>query len=220
MTIRHKVQATVLAASIALGCVALPAAALAAPSASAAPSFATIGADGLAGYANTALDAWVKYSNTGSAAALAEFGSIRDSVAAEAANRLGLDVTSMQSAWRNADATHQVALLSAFTQLGTRYRRNASSPGVAFDCSGLTSWAWAQAGLELAHQSRTQIRNARVVSRETAQAGDLVYYPGHIMMFLGVDNAIVHAPFSGRNIEVGFVSKSRVKSALFGDPTG
>lgn len=220
MTIRHKVQATILAASIALGCAALPAAASAAPHATPAPSFAKIGADGLAGYANTALDAWVQYSSTGSAEDFAQFGAIRDSVAGEAASRLGLDATTMQSAWRNADDTHQVALLSAFTQLGTRYRRNASSPGVAFDCSGLTSWSWAQAGVELFHQSRTQIRNAKAISRETAQAGDLVYYPGHVMMFLGVDNAIIHAPFSGRNIEVGFVSKGRIKSILFGDPTG
>ncbi len=224
MTIRHTLQATVLAASIAFGSAALPAAASAAPAAAPstipAASSAGIGADGLAGYAKAAVDAWVQYTKSGSADDLAQFGSIRDSVAAAAANRLGLDATGMQAAWRNADADHQVAVLSALTQLGTRYRFAARSPGVAFDCSGLSSWSWAQAGVTLARQSRTQISKATPVTRDNAQPGDLVYYPGHLMMFLGVDNAIIHAPFTGRNIELGFVSKNKAKSARFGDPTG
>ena len=126
----------------------------------------------------------------------------------------------MRVSWSTADSNHQVALLAAFTQLGTKYRRNASTPGVAFDCSGLTSWAWGQAGTQLFRQSRTQIRSSEPVTRETAQAGDLVYYPGHVMMYLGVDNAIIHAPFTGRNIELGFVSKRKADSALYGDPAG
>ena len=220
MTIRHTLQATVLAASIAFGSAALPAAASAAPSATTATSFAGIGADGLAGYAKAAVDAWVQYTKSGSAQDLAQFGSIRDSVAAAAANRLGLDAAGMQAAWRDADAAHQVAVLSSLTQLGTRYRFAARSPGVAFDCSGLTSWSWAQAGVTLLRQSRSQINKATPITRDNAQPGDLVYYPGHLMMFLGVDNAIIHAPFTGRNIELGFVSKNKASSALFGDPSG
>ena len=95
----------------------------------------------------------------------------------------------MRVSWSTADSNHQMALLAAFTQLGTKYRRNASTPGVAFDCSGLTSWAWGQAGTQLFRQSRTQIRSSEPVTRETAQAGDLVYYPGHVMMWLGVGSA-------------------------------
>ena len=220
MTIRHTLQATVLAASIAFGSAALPAAVSAAPSATAAASSAGIGADGLAGYAKAAVDAWVQYTQSGSADDLTQFDSIRDSVAAEAADRLGLDATGMQAAWRNADFDHQIAVLSALTQLGTRYRFAARSPGVAFDCSGLSSWSWAQVGVTLARQSRAQISNATPVTRDNAQPGDLVYYPGHLMMFLGVDNAIIHAPFTGRNIELGFVSKNKAKSARYGDPTG
>lgn len=223
MTIRHTVHAAVLTATIALGCAAAPAAVSAAPAVSAtpaaAPEFARTGGDALAGYANTALDQWVKYTTTGSADALAQFRSIRDAVASEAATRLGMDAAEMQAAWRNADDTHQVALLAAFTQLGTRYRRNASSPGEGFDCSGLTSWAWGQAGVSLFHQSKTQINNAAARTRETAQAGDLMYYPGHVMLYLGVGNAIVHAPYTGRNVQVDFVSKNRAKSVRFGDPT-
>ncbi len=218
MTIRRKVSASLLTAAIAFGCAALPAPASAAP---AAPAFAPVnGVDGLAGYADVALDAWVVYSRTGSAKSLGQFNTLRDAVAGEAARRLGLDATAMKAAWRKADPAHQVALLAAFTQLGTKYRGNARSPGVAFDCSGLTSWSWAQAGRTLPRQSGSQIKAITAVTRSTVQAGDLAYYPGHISIYLGIDNAIISAPFSGRNIEVGFFSKSRTNSIRFGNPVG
>jgi cell wall-associated NlpC family hydrolase len=215
-------HATVLIAALTFGCVSVSAAtASAAPAVSAAqPAFAVAGNDALAGYANSALEYFVKYSQTGSRPALAQFDSIRDAVAAEAANRLGLDVAAMQAAWREADEAHQTALMAAFTQLGTRYKAYAATPGVGFDCSGLTSWAWGQAGVPLFHQSRKQMNSSREVTRDTAQAGDLVYYPGHVMLYLGIDNAIIHAPYTGRNVEVGFVAKRRANSVRFGDPTG
>ena len=219
MALRHTLHATLLAATLAFGCAALPDTVSAAPAATTAPSFAVTGNDALAGYANSALDLWTKYSQTGSRPLLAQFDSIRDAVAAEAANRLGLNVAEMQAAWQEADVEHQTALMAAFTQLGTRYKAYAATPGVGFDCSGLTSWAWAQAGVSIFHQSRTQINNSIPVTRDTAQAGDLVYYPGHIMLYLGIDSAIIHSPNSGRSVEVSFVAKRRVNSVRFGDPT-
>ena len=123
------------------------------------------------------------------------------------------------TAWAVADRAHQIALLSALTQVGVPYHRNASKVGVGFDCSGLTAYAWGQSGVELAHHSTTQLRNAAARTIDTAQAGDLVYYPGHVMMWLGVDNLIVHAPYRGHPVEVGEISNRRVKRAKFGDPT-
>ena len=55
---------------------------------------------------------------------------------------------------------------------------------------------------------------------DTAQAGDLVYYPGHVMMWLGVDNLIVHAPQRGRDVEVGHVTARRIKRMKFANPIG
>jgi cell wall-associated NlpC family hydrolase len=216
MTIRRTLHATVLAASLAFGCAAIPATvASASPAAQSA-----IGRDSLAGYANAALGSWTTFTVTGDRLAFDDFAATRDAVAAEVARRAGVDATRMQQAWRSADSRHQVALLAALSQLGTPYRRNASSPGRAFDCSGLTKWAWAQADATLYHQSRVQIRSSKAVTRATAQAGDLVFYPGHIMMYLGVDNAIIHAPYTGRNVEIGNISKKRQNSALFGNPIG
>ena len=218
MTIRHTLHATVLSAALAFGCVALPdtVSAASAP----VPSFADTGTDSLAGYAAGALDQWAVYRATGSEKALAAFNATRDGVAAEAASRLGLDPAAMQAAWHDADIEHQVALMAAFTQLGTPYRGYTATPGVGFDCSGLTSWAWAQAGVSIFHQSRTQINSSRAATRESAQPGDLVYYPGHIMMYLGVEGAIIHSPRTGRNVELSFVAKRRANSARYGDPTG
>lgn len=221
MTLRHKVVATLIAAVTTLGCAALPGSATAAPAVSSSPAgVAVSGRDGLANYANAALDAWSSYAATGSTASLNTFVAIRDSIATEAARRLGLDAAAMRAAWMKADTAHQVALIAAFTQLGTPYRRNTSKPGVGFDCSGLTTFAWGQAGKVLFRQSGTQIKNARAVTREAALPGDLVYYPGHVMLYLGVGNAIIHAPYTGRNVELAFVSKGKTNSVRFGNPLG
>ncbi|MDA2983274.1 MAG: NlpC/P60 family protein, partial [Actinomycetota bacterium] len=49
-----------------------------------------------------------------------------------------------------------MAIKAALSQLGVRYRWGASSPGVAFDCSGLTQWAWGKAGVSIPRVSRSQ----------------------------------------------------------------
>ena len=42
------------------------------------------------------------------------------------------------------------------SQIGVPYQYAMSEPGVGFDCSGLTAWAWEQAGVNLPHQSSAQ----------------------------------------------------------------
>jgi cell wall-associated NlpC family hydrolase len=133
-----------------------------------------------------------------------------------------VDGALLQQAWLRADQPHQIALLSALTQVGVPYHRNTSKAGVGFDCSGLTAFAWGQAGVELTRRSSTQIRNAAARTIDTAQAGDLVYYPGHVMLWLGVDNLIVHAPQRGRNVEFGHFSNRRVsvRNVKLANPIG
>ena len=66
-------------------------------------------------------------------------------------------------------------------------------PGVGFDCSGLTAYAWAQAGVSCPARAARRSTPPPRVDESTAVAGDLVQYPGHVMMYLGVGDAIVHA---------------------------
>ena len=218
MTFTLIVRRTVVAAALAtatVSTVALPMAAHAAPVAVEAP---VRGSDPLAEVAAEALASLNRSIETGDGAAISSFDQQLDQLAASVAGRLGLDAGTLQAAWHRADADHQRALLGALTQLGVPYRRNTSKPGVGFDCSGLTTYAWAQAGFSLARQSSSQIRAAAPRTAETAQAGDLVQYPGHVMMWLGVDRAVVHAIGRGRTVEVDFTRARR--SLRFGDPTG
>jgi cell wall-associated NlpC family hydrolase len=166
------------------------------------------GDDPLAGWAQTALLA------VGTPSFLEQL----DALATAIAERLWIEPARMQTAWRAADPQNQIALLAALTQLGVPYRSMRSNPGSGFDCSGLTSFAWKVAGKQLTRRSSDQIRAAERRTRDTAQAGDLVWYPGHVMMYLGVDTAIVHSPFSGRDVEVTYVPKRRANSVRYGDP--
>jgi cell wall-associated NlpC family hydrolase len=163
--------------------------------------------------------------STSAAAALATMGTAAYTVRLEnaayaVAATLGVDGAAIHQAWLRADQPHQIALLSALTQVGVPYHRNASKVGVGFDCSGLTAFAWGQSGVELAHRSTTQLRNAAARTIDTAQAGDLIYYPGHVMLWLGVDNLIVHAPQRGRDVEVAHVKARRVMRMKFANPIG
>ena len=161
--------------------------------------------------------------STSAAAALAtmdtpNFARRLQNTAIAVGTSLEIDAGLLQQAWVAADQSHQLALLSALTQVGVPYHRNASEAGVGFDCSGLTAFAWGHVGVDLARQSGDQLRNASPRTRETAQAGDLLWYPGHIMIWLGVDNFIVHAKQRGSDVEVGHVSDRRVGRLKFADP--
>ena len=80
------------------------------------------------------------------------------------------------------------AVAAALSQVGVGYRYAASSPGDAFDCSGLTAWAWGQAGVSLPHQSREQYSAVPHVSPTEAQPGDLVFFYNpisHVGLYIG-----------------------------------
>ncbi len=147
-----------------------------------------------------------------------ELAVVRDRLATVAATAVGGPATAMRTAWAKADDRHLTALMAAITQIGVPYRHFESEPGQGFDCSGLTSWAWAVAGVTIDHQSGAQIDAAAGRNVFTAQAGDLVYYPGHVMLYLGVDNFVIHAPYSGE--VVSFDTTSWHGGRLrFGDPS-
>ena len=67
------------------------------------------------------------------------------------------------------------AVDAARSRIGSPYAMGASGPG-AFDCSGLTRWAFARAGIALAHSSFAQFGIGRAVAREEIRPGDLVFF--------------------------------------------
>lgn len=67
------------------------------------------------------------------------------------------------------------AVQAAKSQTGTPYKFGGDGPG-GFDCSGLTMWAYAQAGVKLPHYSFDQFTMGAPVERDAIQPGDLVFF--------------------------------------------
>lgn len=82
------------------------------------------------------------------------------------------------------------AVEAAKTQLGTPYVWGGSQPG-GFDCSGLTSWAYQQAGHEIPRVAADQAVGKQV-SYDELQPGDLVIWSGHAAMYAG-DGMMIEA---------------------------
>jgi NlpC/P60 family len=143
---------------------------------------------------------------------------IRQQVAALVAPRVGLDPGALDAVWSRTDGHRMIAVLAALSQLGVAYHRRSAAPGQAFDCSGLTSWAWAQDGVTLPRQSGRQIRAVPNHAISEVRPGDLLYYPGHVMLALGVRGAMVHAPNTGNVVEVRMLSGRQLRRVRVGDP--
>jgi peptidoglycan DL-endopeptidase CwlO len=94
----------------------------------------------------------------------------------------------------------------ALAQVGDAYVYGASGPD-AFDCSGLTMMAWAQAGVSLPHSSSGQMSSGPSVPSSALQPGDLVFYyspVSHVGIYIG-NGQIVHAANPDSGVEVAGV---------------
>ena len=104
------------------------------------------------------------------------------------------------------------AIAAAQSQLGVPYVGYQAIPGVGFDCSGLTSYAWGQAGVYLPHQSRAQAAMVPHVPASAAQPGDLIFYYtpiSHVGIYLG-GGMLIHAPATGKSVSVASVHWEKV----------
>lgn len=169
----------------------------------------------IARQAQEAVDALGAWQFQQSTTDLLRFERARDAVADMLADELGIPATDVRDDFAAPPIVNQHAALAALSQLGVSYRSMASEPGVGFDCSGLTGFAYAAAGIEVPRVSGDQMRAAERVDRDDAQVGDLVHYPGHVGMFLG-GNIYVHSPQPGRDVEVVVMPD---RSLSFGDLT-
>ncbi|WP_328872252.1 C40 family peptidase [Streptomyces sp. NBC_00287] len=102
-----------------------------------------------------------------------------------------------------ASAQGKKAVAYATAQLGKPYEWGAEGPGT-FDCSGLTSQAWAAAGQPIPRTSQEQWKQLKRIDTKDMRPGDLIIYnddASHVAMYVG-DGAIVHAPRPGRTVTV------------------
>jgi cell wall-associated NlpC family hydrolase len=107
------------------------------------------------------------------------------------------------------------AVAAAMSQIGVPYVWAAMSPGVGFDCSGLTAWAWGQAGVGLPHYSGAQMSaSTPVPSLADALPGDLIFYgPGgsaHVAMYIG-GGSMIEAPQTGSFVHISPVRMDFVR---------
>jgi peptidoglycan DL-endopeptidase CwlO len=101
----------------------------------------------------------------------------------------------------SASGNAAAAVQYAMAQVGDAYVYGAAGPD-AFDCSGLTMMAWAQAGVSLPHSSSAQYSSGPQVAASDLQPGDLVFYYNpisHVGMYIG-NGMIVHAANPGSGV--------------------
>ena len=105
------------------------------------------------------------------------------------------------------------AIRYAMAQVGKSYVYGAAGPN-AFDCSGLTMMAWAQAGVALPHSSSAQYGSGPHVASSDLQPGDLVFYYSpisHVAMYIG-NGLIVHAANPGAGVRVSGSTRCRTSA--------
>ncbi len=116
-------------------------------------------------------------------------------------------VTAVTSSVSAPNAAAQAAVNAALSKVGAAYVFGSAGPN-SFDCSGLTSWAWAQAGVSIPRTSSGQ-SGLPSVSLDQLQPGDLITYYSpvhHVAMYIG-NGQIVHASTSSKPVYVTTIAR-------------
>ncbi|MEE4494549.1 C40 family peptidase [Streptomyces sp. BE230] len=152
-----------------------------------------------------------------SADQLAELSRLEETGTAEAQDTLV--ASGALSSFRPATAEGGEAVRYAIEQIGKPYVWGAEGPG-SFDCSGLTSQAWASAGRTIPRTSQEQWRHLRKVPLNALRPGDLVvYFPKatHVALYIG-NGLVVQAPRPGSLVKVSPVASNPLLGAVRPDP--
>jgi cell wall-associated NlpC family hydrolase len=110
-------------------------------------------------------------------------------------------------------------VMAALSQVGTPYVYGGSDPSEGLDCSGLTQFAHAAAGVSIPRVSTEQRAAARPV-RRSPSPGDLVFFKtGPAQYHVGVmvdEDRFVHASTSKRRVRLSRLSKEYWRQRYLG----
>ncbi|MFJ2604595.1 NlpC/P60 family protein [Streptomyces sp. NPDC091279] len=99
----------------------------------------------------------------------------------------------------SASGRASAAFAAAQSKIGTPYVYGATGPS-SYDCSGLTSWAYAQAGVTIPRTSQAQANaGTRIYNVNDLKVGDLVIFYSdqhHVGLYAG-NGQVLHAPRTG-----------------------
>jgi len=126
------------------------------------------------------------------------------------------EALALRNAPRYVSAGERAARI-ALEAVGVPYRWGGESPTSGFDCSGLVRWAYAKVGIDVPHNSYALWATGRPVEGIRARAGDVLVFSGlgHVGLYLG-RGRMVHAPQSGRTVEVVGLASTNYGSRLVG----
>ncbi len=99
----------------------------------------------------------------------------------------------------------QTIVNAAWSQIGVPYVWGGTSPYVGLDCSGLTQWCHAQAGISIGRVDTAQLNGGQVVY--DPQPGDIAWTPGHVAIYIG-NGQMIEAQQPGTTICVSAVRAS------------
>ncbi|MFE2552970.1 NlpC/P60 family protein [Streptomyces sp. NPDC059355] len=145
---------------------------------------------------------------------IARLGS-REAANTATAQRELLDSGRLAATPRTPTAAGGAALTYATEQIGKPYVWGAEGPG-SFDCSGLTSQAWAHAGRSIPRTSQEQWAQLPKVPLDELRPGDLVvYFPTatHVALYVG-DGKVIQAPRPGAKVKVSPIAANPLLGAV------
>jgi cell wall-associated NlpC family hydrolase len=140
--------------------------------------------------------------------AAARRAAARAAAAAAAAANIGATAEDVGAAPAS-NPRAQTAVDAALSQVGKPYQWGAAGPD-SYDCSGLTMWAWGQAGISLPHNSGAQYETTARVPQSDWEPGDLLFFGSpihHVGMYIG-NGKMVEAPYSGQQVRVNSAYRS------------
>lgn len=91
--------------------------------------------------------------------------------------------------------------------IGTAYKWGGKTPASGFDCSGLVSWAYGKAGIDVGQGSRNQYARSTKISAAQARSGDLVFYKTsggtvhHVGIYMG-NGKFLASPKTGDVVKI------------------